>query len=61
MSDLSAFAELERRIWSSDAQAAAKLVRCYEPASRLTVRTRLTNRVAAALDLTANETEAADA
>jgi DNA-directed RNA polymerase specialized sigma24 family protein len=43
MSDLPVFAEFVRRIRSGDAQAAEELVRRYESAIRLAVRTRLTD------------------
>jgi RNA polymerase sigma-70 factor (ECF subfamily) len=43
MSDTPAFAEFLRRIRAGDAHAAEELVRRYEPAIRLAVRTRLTD------------------
>jgi RNA polymerase sigma-70 factor (ECF subfamily) len=44
MSEANAFAELVRRLRAGDSQAASELVRQYEPAIRLEVRCRLTDR-----------------
>jgi RNA polymerase sigma-70 factor (ECF subfamily) len=50
MTDAATFTELVRRIRSGDPDAAAELVRRYEPAIRRVVRVRLSGRTAALFD-----------
>jgi RNA polymerase sigma-70 factor (ECF subfamily) len=50
MSEAMPFAELVRRVRGGDADAAAELVRRYEPAIRRVVRVRLGGRMAALFD-----------
>jgi RNA polymerase sigma-70 factor (ECF subfamily) len=50
MTDAATFTELVRRVRTGDADAAAELVRRYEPAIRRVVRVRLSGRTAALFD-----------